>query len=172
VFSEINKKKTNMYYKHSHGCGSGRTTILSVIKETNMLITYKSQWMGSESLHFSLDCTLYPISGKYYVAKVNSFTEINKDGNKLYPDMHYFFDVYLFDEVLDTEWAKYPIEDIPISLYAGYGCHSTNKFRLLMVENKGISSGVFDVDRLVKIVNSINNTKYEQISQEDYEKYV
>lgn len=161
-----------VYYQHSHGCGSGYVdSYIKLDPDNKLSIRLRYGWMGDERLNYNLLCTLLPISKPYNMLRVDQFTELCKDGNKEHKEDAYF-DTYIFDDVLETEWLKYPIDDIPIGLYMGNGCRSTEKFQLQMNVNKSVVSSIDKDSPLQKIIRIIDGLKYEIITEEQYNKKV
>ena len=161
------------YYCHKHGCGTGSTkSYVKIDLDGQVTINLRSAWMGSGRLNYDLSCTLFPIDKTYNIIKVNKFTELCKDQNKVYNNDTYF-DTYIFDEPLDTEWDKLSLEDVPIGLYMGSGCHSVETFQLSMHINNTILTNINDEDsQLYKVVNVLNGLKYELVTEEIYNKQV
>lgn len=156
------------YYKHSHGCGSGYVDSYIKISKNDqggtVAVRVRYGWMGDGKLEYDLSCTLFPVSGPYNVLRIDRFADI-KTTTEHKADT--YFDMYIFDEVLETEWLKYPIDDIPIGLYMGNGCRSTEKFQLQLNRNKTILSEETNPS-LEKIINIIDGLKYEKITEAEY----
>lgn len=171
---DYNKLFNNMttYYKHNSSCGSGYdSSYIKIEPDNKVTINLRWGWMGQGRTNCDLECTLYPISGPYHIIKVNKFTELFKDENKVH-NKDAYFDTYIFNEVLETEWCKYPMEDIPIGLYIGNGCQSNEKFQLQLFDNKTVMCGVTKDDPLKHIVYKLNGSKYEIMKEDDYNKVV
>lgn len=156
------------YFRHDHECGSGYVDALIKLEpDNNVTIDLRYGWMGDEKLRYTLLCTFLPVSGPYHIIKVNSF-----DDGKTEHKLDAYFDTYIFEQVLDTEWLKYPMDDVPIGLYMGNGCRSTERFQLQMFNNTRIISGVNKHTKLSKVVKILNGLKYEAVSANEYQKLI
>lgn len=159
------------YYHHSHGCGSGHVhSSIKIDSDNKATIKLKYGWMCDERLCYEMMCTLFHTDGPYHIIKVNEFMETTETENKI-THADAYFDTYIFEKPLDTEWMKFPIDDIPIGLYMGNGCHSTEKFQLQIFENREVVSDVYTVfkdDRLKKVIKILNGLKYELSTEEIY----
>lgn len=160
------EKKETRYFKHSHGCGSGSSSSFIKIesmdseggyvpKETMEKITIhlEHDWMGGKKIKSVLIGKLLPVDNIYKIAHMK-FNEGN--------EYSVFFDVFIFPDVLDTEWGM----NLPIGLYMGNGCRSTEKFQLHLTKNPSIINEY--PASLHDIVKLLNGFKYENISQEEY----
>lgn len=179
-------KGTHKYYRHSDGCGSGRTTSYIRIENTQnknknnennqikdeqkehgnkkkVEIYIDYNWMGSKRLKYKMIGTLFPISNHYNIIKIESF-----DDGKEVQIVDAYFDTYIFNETLNTEWAAYPFSDIPISLYLGNGCSSTEKFQLHLSLNTFVQNNIPKHGFLTKIIKVLNGLKYETIEEKEY----
>lgn len=152
------EKKETRYFKHSHGCGSGSTSSFIKIKNVDkdmmekITIHLYSNWMGGKKIKTVLTGQLMQVDNVYKIAhmKVN-------DG-----EYSVFFDVFIFPHVLETEWGM----NLPIGLYAGNGCHSTENFQLHLTKSPSlINQYPKEVEDIVDILNGF---KYESISQDKY----
>ena len=123
------------------------------IDQHNVTIKLNRQWMGSLSLHRNISCTLFHISGPYHVLRVD---DIYGDAQNEPFRGQAYFDMYIFDQTYDTEWGA----GLPISLYAGNSCHSTEKYRLHMVENTRIDA-IEQNDEIRQVVDTLNGLKYD-----------
>lgn len=164
--------KMNKYYKHGHRCGSGYLDCLLKVEPENKITIYFSfGWMGDDRIKCEMSCTLLPVSGPYYIIRVDIFKE-NINGNDLEHELKAYFDTYIFNEILDTEWCKYPIDDVPIGLYAGNGCMSTEIFQIQMFHNKTVLDNVSDNEKFGKVIKLMNGLKYENIDEKTYNKWI
>lgn len=160
--------KMNRYYRHAHGCGSGYVdALLKIEPENKVMIDLSYGWMGDEKLRYTLSSTLLPVSGPYHIIRVESFNDTESEHK-----LDAYFDTYIFNEVLDTEWFKYPMDDVPIGLYIGNGCRSTEKFQLQMFKNETVVSQIPKHTKLNKVVKILNGLKYESIDEEKYHEWL
>ena len=152
------------YYRHAHGCGSGYVdSLIKIEPENKVTINFSYGWMGDEKLKYELACTLLPVHKPYHIIRIDSF----HDGTSEHKNNAYF-DTYIFNEVLNTEWSMYSIDDVPIGLYFGNGCRSIHKFQLQMFKNNSVISNVPKHTKLSKIVKLLNGLKYEIILELEF----
>jgi hypothetical protein len=151
------------YFKHEHGCGCGSTKIfIKMDADNNVIIVLIPRWMGGRN-------EMYELFGEYLlVEKPFGVIKINKvvcNGKSTSVD--FYFDSFKMDEEKLTEWGQH-VDKIDIGLYAGNGCHSTEKFKFVIYNNVQLDGWMID-DDLKKIFTGMSGLKFNICKELDFE---
>lgn len=75
----------------------------------------------------------------------------------------FWFDMFLFENELSSEWGKFPMDKVCIGLYAGYGGNSTETFKLQLNVNKTIVGS--DSQDILQIMDLNINLAWKKITR-------
>lgn len=169
-----------IYFKHSHGCGSGRTSAHVKIyqekdeKFKSVEIVVRRWWMGryigKSNFSIQLIGKLLPIDGPYSIIKLTNGMNLTSE-EKL--NFVTYFDFFYFNKTYRTEWGSHDVNDLPIGLYAGNGASSTEKFCFYINKINTPIIDETDFEGLWKAcIEIIAGMKFEISDEESFTKFL